>query len=514
MLPWRRLGPDECSAGNKPDVGHELAWIVKAQEVLQLGHERDSSDQLHATHGLQGLHQRGQAPVGQDLPQGLLQARDTGTRLRDRVQVFLQADLLSGVLHLQRSQPAQMGAAPGGLAGIGDTVAQQQCLQAVACIALFAHRVLTGAHEVAHGLIGRAGYAHDGKVVGASQPCQLHRVAPVGLDAFAWRSWNRRRGDDIAGPAQGSEVPLQHKAAGAGLIDDVQPVPRTDQFAHRLAHRVDTPGDCPQVAHLGGARRVGHCDVDAVLVNVQTDVQSARFLHGPSPRKFATPRPPVGPVHWCSSARLWRATYVVAGDGPPEFTKPSCLGVECERDWSATSKLASMTSIRACPLPPQSLLSKYVGGDAYTDCYTTELAKAVSHAEYVASFYTGGVFKIERHLLSLFLSKPSTDEQARQLAAGDVDKFSAWRVEDRSTNQLLMCAIGGRTRSWLMVSPALQGETQTTRLYFGSAVVPAVNKSTGKSSMGFLFIALLGFHKLYSRVLLGSARARLARSSH
>ena len=173
-----------------------------------------------------------------------------------------------------------------------------------------------------------------------------------------------------------------------------------------------------------------------------------------------------------------------------------------------------MTSIRACPLPPQSLLSKYVGAGAYTDCYTTELAKAVSHAEYVASFYTSGVFKIERHLLSLFLSKPSTDEQAQQLAAGNVDKFSAWRVEDRSTNQLLMCAIGGRTRSWLMVSPALQGETQTTRLYFGSAVVPAVNKSTGKSSMGFLFIALLGFHKLYSRVLLGSARARLARSSH
>jgi hypothetical protein len=31
-------------------------------------------------------------------------------------------------------------------------------------------------------------------------------------------------------------------------------------------------------------------------------------------------------VHWCSSARLRRATYVVAGGGPPEFTKPSCLG--------------------------------------------------------------------------------------------------------------------------------------------------------------------------------------------
>ncbi|MDE2628640.1 MAG: hypothetical protein KGL99_15950, partial [Burkholderiales bacterium] len=38
-------------------------------------------------------------------------------------------------------------------------------------------------------------------------------------------------------------------------------------------------------------------------------------------------RPTIGRVHWCSSARLRRATYVVAGVEPPEFTKPSCLGV-------------------------------------------------------------------------------------------------------------------------------------------------------------------------------------------
>jgi len=30
-------------------------------------------------------------------------------------------------------------------------------------------------------------------------------------------------------------------------------------------------------------------------------------------------------VHWCSSARPRRATYVIAGDGPPEFAKPFCL---------------------------------------------------------------------------------------------------------------------------------------------------------------------------------------------
>ena len=166
-------------------------------------------------------------------------------------------------------------------------------------------------------------------------------------------------------------------------------------------------------------------------------------------------------------------------------------------------------SVQSSPLPPQALLTQYANAGAYTDCYTTEVARAVSHAQYVEAFYTCALFKVERLLLALFLSKPSTDLQARQLAGGELGHFAAWRVEDRTADQLLMCDIGGRTRSWLMVSAA-QTPTQT-RLYFGSAVVPVKSASTGKVNMGILFKALLGFHKLYSRALLGSASARLAR---
>lgn len=141
----------------------------------------------------------------------------------------------------------------------------------------------------------------------------------------------------------------------------------------------------------------------------------------------------------------------------------------------------------------------------------TEVARTVSHAEFVEAFYTGGLFKVERFLLRVFISKPSTDLQARQLAAGELNAFAAWRVEARAVDQLLMCDIGGRTRSWLMVAPSeVPGHT---RLYFGSAVVPVVDASTGKSSMGFVFKALLGFHKLYSRALLSAAAARLMRAS-
>lgn len=172
-----------------------------------------------------------------------------------------------------------------------------------------------------------------------------------------------------------------------------------------------------------------------------------------------------------------------------------------------------MRSVQPCSLPPHALLAKYAEAGAYTDCYTAEVARAVPHAEYVEAFYTGWLFKIERLLLSLFLAKPSTDAQAKQLASGDVCSFAAWRVEGRDVDQLLMCDIGGRTRSWLMVSQ-WQPSTNSTRLYFGSAVVPVTSKTTGTPGMGRLFKVLLWFHKLYSVALLGSARSRLARPIH
>ncbi len=169
-----------------------------------------------------------------------------------------------------------------------------------------------------------------------------------------------------------------------------------------------------------------------------------------------------------------------------------------------------MPHIQPHPLPTHALLTKYANAGAYTDCFVTEIARTVSHAEFVEAFYTGGLFKVERFLLRVFIAKPSTDLQARQLAAGELNEFAAWRVEARAVDQLLLCAIDGRTRSWLMVSAAeVPGRT---RLYFGSAVVPVVNASTGQSSMGPVFKALLGFHKLYSRALLSAAAKRLARA--
>jgi hypothetical protein len=168
----------------------------------------------------------------------------------------------------------------------------------------------------------------------------------------------------------------------------------------------------------------------------------------------------------------------------------------------------SARSIRRTELPPGALLATYRERGAFTDGYVTTLDRPIALAAYVDAFYTTPLFKLERRILAAFARRPSTDLQARQLATGLLDSFAAWRVEARQDDQILLADLTGRTRSWLMVAPAEGGGTQ---LFFGSAVVPLDDTATGQRRMGLAFRALLGFHTLYSRALLFSARRNLTR---
>lgn len=161
-----------------------------------------------------------------------------------------------------------------------------------------------------------------------------------------------------------------------------------------------------------------------------------------------------------------------------------------------------MLGVRSRPLPPQSLLQSYAARGAYTDCYATELALPASHSAFVTAFYTTALFKAERLVLRVLASRPSSDAEARALALGESSSFAAWSVEARAANQLLLRDFTGRTRSWLMVEPL---SPSSTRLLFGSAVV---RRRDGR--LGGSFTALLGFHRLYSQLLLAAARRRLA----
>ena len=170
-----------------------------------------------------------------------------------------------------------------------------------------------------------------------------------------------------------------------------------------------------------------------------------------------------------------------------------------------------MLSIEKCSVPVNTLLDRYTRNGSYADCYRSEIPKQISLNQFVLAFYTTSLFKLERFILNWTVSKPSTDSQAMELVQGDIDSFAAWNVEARKDNELLMCDFGGRTRSWFMVNPINLSGGQT-QLYFGSAVVPVRNPKTRELSIEFVYRVLLGFHQIYSVLLLQSAKTRVKRS--
>jgi len=160
------------------------------------------------------------------------------------------------------------------------------------------------------------------------------------------------------------------------------------------------------------------------------------------------------------------------------------------------------------PPPPDSLLARLATqSGAFADAYHLSFPRPVSLAEFVEAFYTTRLFKGERVLLALF-GKPSSDAMARAVARGEGQRIAVWTVQARAGDELLMHEDSGATRSWFK---AQAGEGGGTMLWFGSAVIARRRGPDGQPRFSWVFHALLGFHRWYSRALLVAAAWRLAR---
>ena len=162
--------------------------------------------------------------------------------------------------------------------------------------------------------------------------------------------------------------------------------------------------------------------------------------------------------------------------------------------------MSSPDNITTGLAPAGSLLQAYQQPEHYTDAYSIRVQGAVRFEDFVTAFYSSSAFRFERRLLGLKASMRASDAHARALAEGHRDEFAAWLVEARRAAEVLLVDRSGRTRSWLMASPAQspQGERQTV-LYFGSAVCDVAENPP------FWFRMLRGFHVRYSKRLLASA---------
>ena len=160
-------------------------------------------------------------------------------------------------------------------------------------------------------------------------------------------------------------------------------------------------------------------------------------------------------------------------------------------------------------VPDDALLRTYRGGARpehwghYGDCFSVTVDRSVNLSDLVFAFYTSRVFRVERLILRLLAGAPSTDAEARAVAEGAGTSFAVWRVGQRTATQLLMRDRYEKTRSWFRVVSLGSGRTL---LQFGSAVAATPHGRTGVPAMGAGFRLLMGFHVLYSRILLNAAR--------
>ncbi|GHD58456.1 hypothetical protein GCM10007350_08350 [Jeongeupia chitinilytica] len=65
----------------------------------------------------------------------------------------------------------------------------------------------------------------------------------------------------------------------------------------------------------------------------------------------------------------------------------------------------NMTIIIACELPERALLQRYKRDGSYTDCYYMDMPRHIAMSEYISTFYTTSLFKVERKILALAAGK-------------------------------------------------------------------------------------------------------------
>jgi hypothetical protein len=137
----------------------------------------------------------------------------------------------------------------------------------------------------------------------------------------------------------------------------------------------------------------------------------------------------------------------------------------------------------------------------YHDCFCVFIRSQVTLQQFVEAFYTSRLFRVERILLGTFLKLPSSDADAYALARGTRSTFAVWNTLVRTETELLMEDRFGRTRSWFRIQP---GGSSGTDMCFGSAVAGRRRTNRG-FAMSLPFRMLLGFHVIYSQLLLSAA---------
>ena len=173
-----------------------------------------------------------------------------------------------------------MGVIPVGAAGVMDIQTEEEGLQPELGGLQGDEGGLAGAAQVAQGLVLDRGDVNGLQVAGAQQACELHGVAPVGLDVVTGFLGDERWRDHKTHDAAAGEVAVQDVAARSGLVGDHETVGLLLEPSDEAVDVGRASADAADVGHLGAAVVGNMSNRDGILVHVESDEQRRDLSHG------------------------------------------------------------------------------------------------------------------------------------------------------------------------------------------------------------------------------------------
>jgi hypothetical protein len=139
-------------AGHDAQPAHQLARIVEAREVADLGDQAQGDGELHPAQRLQGLDGGIEAPGRCRLAQHRFQTLALRQPVLDRAPVLLEGQLRADLRKGELRQPAPMRVTPVGVAGVTHAMHEQERLQPLLGLARIGLGAAPGPDQIAKGL--------------------------------------------------------------------------------------------------------------------------------------------------------------------------------------------------------------------------------------------------------------------------------------------------------------------------------------------------------------------------
>jgi hypothetical protein len=179
-----------------------------------------------------------------------------------------------------RREPAPVGRAPIGLAGVSAIVSEPTGVEAQLGVLAITEGLFTRPGEITKRFICHGGDLDGSEIPRAGQSGPLHRVPTVGCDPVAGLLGNQRGGDHPAVVTLFAEIPVEPVATGAGCVDEAQMWSlrwhRTDEV---ITITLAGPNGS-HVGHLGAMILSPRGHSDRIRVDIHAHEACARRRHG------------------------------------------------------------------------------------------------------------------------------------------------------------------------------------------------------------------------------------------